>query len=231
MSYEGSCFQVLLSYGTYTNLELLEHYGFLLDRNPNDKAFIPLEPEIYSLCSWPKGSLYIHQEGKPSFALLSALRLWVTPLNQRRSVGHLIYSGSQLSAENEIIVMEWLANNCQVILKNFSTSIEEDKLLLCTIDRMQNCDTPMDLETILSTVGGEARTFLETKGLTDGESRLKLFQSRQIWRCVDRWKLAVQWRLGFKTILANGISYCNKVISQFPSKHSQSIITTTHHSK
>ncbi|KAG6403332.1 hypothetical protein SASPL_135549 [Salvia splendens] len=61
--------QVLLSYGTYTNLELLEHYGFILQDNPNDKAFISLESEMYSLCSWPKDSLYISQDGKPSFAL------------------------------------------------------------------------------------------------------------------------------------------------------------------
>ena len=46
--------------------------------------------------------MYIHQDGKPSFALLSALRLWATPLNQRKSVGYLAYSGSQLSIENEI---------------------------------------------------------------------------------------------------------------------------------
>ncbi|KAF7135514.1 hypothetical protein RHSIM_Rhsim08G0021900 [Rhododendron simsii] len=130
--------QVLLSYGTYTNLELLEHYGFLLDENPNDKAFIPLEPEVYSSCSWPKDSLYIHQNGKPSFALLSALRLWLTPRNQRRSVGHLIYSGSQLSAENEKIVMGWMVKSCKAVLMNFATSIEDDKLLIRKIDRMED---------------------------------------------------------------------------------------------
>ncbi|KAL0396171.1 UNVERIFIED_CONTAM: protein SET DOMAIN GROUP 40 [Sesamum calycinum] len=70
--------QVLLSYGTYTNLELLEHYGFLLQENPNDKAFISLEPEMHSLCSWPKESIYISEDGKPSFALLSTVRLWAT---------------------------------------------------------------------------------------------------------------------------------------------------------
>jgi len=46
---------VLLCYGTYTNLELLEHYGFLLNENSNDKVFIPLEPEIFILQFMAKG--------------------------------------------------------------------------------------------------------------------------------------------------------------------------------
>ncbi|CBI27360.3 unnamed protein product, partial [Vitis vinifera] len=153
--------QVLLSYGTYTNLELLEHYGFLLDENPNDKAFIPLEPEVYASSSWPKDSLYIHQNGKPSFALLSALRLWATPASQRRSVGHLVYSGTQLSSENEIFVMEWIAKSCHVVLENLPTSVEEDSLLLS----------------------------------------------------MERWKLAVQWRLRHKRILVDCISRCTEIIS------------------
>ncbi|KAI5010971.1 hypothetical protein ZWY2020_013108 [Hordeum vulgare] len=41
--------QVLLGYGTYTNLELLEHYGFLLDENPNEKTYI--QPAILLKCS------------------------------------------------------------------------------------------------------------------------------------------------------------------------------------
>jgi len=61
--------QVLLSYGTYTNLELLEHYGFLLNNNPNDKVYIPLEPGVSSCSSWPAESLYINQGGEPSYAL------------------------------------------------------------------------------------------------------------------------------------------------------------------
>ncbi|CAL5373718.1 unnamed protein product [Camellia sinensis] len=111
----------------------------------------------YASCSWPKASLYIHPNGKPSFALLSALRLWLTPPSQRRSVGHLVYSGSQLSAKNEIIVMGWIVKNCKVILKKFVTSIVEDKLLLCTIDKVQDFCTPAELERLLSTFEREAR--------------------------------------------------------------------------
>ncbi|KAK9062131.1 hypothetical protein SSX86_019316 [Deinandra increscens subsp. villosa] len=127
--------QVLLSYGTYTNLELLEHYGFILNENPNDKAYVPLPSDLYSLCSWPLDSLYVHQNGKPSFALLAVMRLWATPTHLQKSVRQLAYSGSIVSNENEIIVMEWLSRKCSMLLKNLSTSIEEDKLLLSVMDK------------------------------------------------------------------------------------------------
>ncbi|KAI8540961.1 hypothetical protein RHMOL_Rhmol08G0025800 [Rhododendron molle] len=209
--------QVLLSYGTYTNLELLEHYGFLLDENPNDKAFIPLEPEVYSSCSWPKDSLYIHQNGKPSFALLSTLRLWLTPQNQRRSVGHLIYSGSQLSSENEKIVMGWMVKSCKAVLMNFATSIEDDKLLIHKIDGMEDFGRSGKLENVLSTFEGEARAFLENRCLINEESGVKLLEFRVIRRYMEKWKLAVQWRLRYKRILADCITHCTDVINKIVS--------------
>ena len=128
--------QVLLSYGTYTNLELLEHYGFLLDANPNDKVFIQLDIDKHKFSSWPNESLYIQCDGSPSFALLCTLRLWAMPVNLRRSVGHRAYSGCLLSAENELFVMKWLADHCQIILGKLPTAVEEDELLLVTIDKM-----------------------------------------------------------------------------------------------
>lgn len=38
--------QVYLCYGSYTSLELLEHYGFLLPSNPHDEVLVPPE-------TWP----------------------------------------------------------------------------------------------------------------------------------------------------------------------------------
>ncbi|CAM8929525.1 unnamed protein product [Rhodiola kirilowii] len=117
--------QVLLGYGLYTNLELLEHYGFLLRSNPNDKVFVSLTPDMNSCTSWSKDLLCIDHSGKPSFALLSALRLWATPPNQRKSVSHLAYSGLRHSRQNEIIVMKWLSLPS-------SFSVELSRLLLPT---------------------------------------------------------------------------------------------------
>ena len=57
----------------------LGHYGFTLEENSNDKVFIYSfrdQPLCALASSWPKDSLYIHQDGKPSFALVSTLRLW-----------------------------------------------------------------------------------------------------------------------------------------------------------
>lgn len=223
----AACLQVLLSYGTYTNLELLEHYGFLLDKNPNDKAFIPVEPEVYSSCSWPKDSLYIHLNGKPSFALQSALRLWLTPKNQRRAVGHLIYSGSQLSVENEKIVMGWIVKTCKAVLKNFATSIEEDKLLVQEMNKIEDFGRSGKLVNVLSTFEGEARAFLENSCMINGESGVKLLEFRVIRRHIYRWKLAVQWRLRYKRILADCITYCTEIINKILSVNGSAMRTNT----
>lgn len=196
--------QVLLSYGMYTNLELLEHYGFLLDDNPNDKAFIPLEPDMYKLCSWPKELLYIDQQGKPSFALFSAMRLWATPPNKRRSVGHLAYSGKQISVENEITVMGWIAQKCQDILQNLRTSIEQDKLLLSSISKIEDILLPVELEKLPSACRTEFCAFLESHEVTNADKNLHI--PRKARRSISRWILALQWRLSYKRKLLHCIA-------------------------
>ncbi|XP_012841547.1 PREDICTED: protein SET DOMAIN GROUP 40 [Erythranthe guttata] len=180
--------QVLLSYGTYTNLELLEYYGFLLQENPNDKAFIPLESEMYSLCSWPRDSLYISKNGKPSFALISTVRLWATPERNRRSVKHIAFSGQLISNENEVAAMEWIANKCRDLLTGFPSSIEEDALVLCMIDEIENCSGDRELA---------IRTLLERNSVKATRSD------------ICRLKLAVEWRHRYKNILSDCILYCS----------------------
>ncbi|KAL5721657.1 [histone H3]-lysine(4) N-trimethyltransferase [Ranunculus cassubicifolius] len=195
--------QVLLSYGTYTNLELLEHYGFHLNTNPNEKAFIPLESGIYS-DSWPRDSLYLQWDGVPSFSLLSALRLWATPQNQRKSVSHLAYSGSQLSVKNEIVVMKWLVANCQSLLEKFPTSIEQDILLLDVVEKLLNCPSHM-VEEMLLGYGDEIDALCEG-------NKLLIELSRKGRRSLERWRLAVQWRLRYKQILVDCMTHCNETI-------------------
>lgn len=202
--------QILLSYGTYTNLELLEHYGFLLDNNPNDKVYIPVEPGVSSCSSWPTESLYINQGGEPSYALLSTLRLWATPSNQRRSVGHLAYSGSQLSPENEMRVMHLMLKCCNTVLQNLPTKIEDDQRLLCSLNQVDGIDTPVELFNMFLKLGAEGRAFLESIGLQNRAS----FAESMSWkmeRALERWKLAVQWRLRYKRTLVDCITYCSNV--------------------
>lgn len=207
----NSWLQVLLSYGTYTNLELLEFYGFLLSENPNDKVYIPLETSIYSSSSFSKELMYIHQNGKPSFALLCTLRLWATPSNKRRSIGHLAYTGAQLSAENEIIIMGFIIEKSKAILRSLPTSVEEDSDILGGIEKIHDLNTPMELHRLLSELGGDSCAFLESNGVQFS------LESAQYLSCktrssLHRWKLAVEWRHSYKKTLLDCISYCTRRI-------------------
>nr|KJB48120.1 hypothetical protein B456_008G054300 [Gossypium raimondii] len=206
--------QVLLSYGTYTNLELLEYYGFLLEDNPNEKVFIPLDLDMHSLSCWPKESLYIHQNGRPSFALMCALRLWATPPRQRKSIGHLAYSGCPISKGNEIYVMKWIGKKCDALLKEMPTSVEEDKSLVHLIDKMVEYENLREWVKEASAVfGGEFgdNNILKAAYGVEGDNELtSLVRTKML---IDRWKLAVQWRLMYKTVVARCISYCTDIIN------------------
>lgn len=208
-----------MCYGSYTNLELLEHYGFLLNENPGEKVFTPLEAEMCSSNSWPKESMYIQQSGKPSFALLSALRFWATWPNQRRSVAHLVYSGSQLSAENEILIMRWIVKNCNFVLKSLPTSFEEDSWLLSAIEKLLDSSTSLELRNVFVSSSSQIRAFLEANGLESGEGGADLLSSGKITRAMGRWRLAIQWRLSYKETLINCVSYCSKVIESLNSQN------------
>jgi hypothetical protein len=142
---------------------------------------------------------------------LSALRLWATPSNKRRSVGHLAYSGSQLSTDNEVHVMKWISKKCNAILKNLPTSIEEDSLLLSSFDEIQDLHTILELGKVLS-ASREIWAFVEANNLQNVDSDSNLLLSRKIRRSIDRWKLAIQWRLRYKKILLECISYCTEII-------------------
>lgn len=202
-----------MSYGTYTNLELLEHYGFILNNNPNDKAFVPLPSNLHSLCSWPLDSLYIHHNGKPSFALLAIMRLWATPTHLQKSVRHLAYSGSIISNENEIIVMEWLSKKCSLVLKSLSTSIEEDELLLSVMDK--EFESVLEVRNELLGLKGESYAFLKVNGLLEDEISYDMaLRRKKTLRSMDKWKLAIWWRLKYKMMLHDCISYCTRVINE-----------------
>ena len=169
---------------------------------------------MYSSTSWSKESLYIHHNGKPSFALLAALRLWATPQIKRRSVAHLAYSGSQISTDNEIFIMKWLSKTGHAVLKNLPTSIEEDTLLLNAMDNSQDFCTFMEITELMSS-REEIDTFLEAHNMKGTSSFTDIVLSRKARRSMDRWKLAVQWRIKYKKVLVDCISYCNQILHSF----------------
>lgn len=189
----------------------MEHYGFLLDVNPNDKAFIQLDIDSHKFSCWCKDSLYIQLDGSPSFALLCTLRLWATPANLRRSAGLQAYSGSPLSAENELFVMKWLANHCQYILGKLPTKLENDELLLVIIAKMRDHSSFLKCIDLLP-YDEELNSFFQHNGLhKEGVADYSL--SNKAKKSLERWRLAVQWRCSHKKMLLNCISYCNSVIA------------------
>ncbi|KAF8759233.1 hypothetical protein HU200_010263 [Digitaria exilis] len=197
--------QVLLGYGTYTNLELLEHYGFLLNDNPNEKTFIQLDVDICSIGTWPIDSLFIHPNGHPSFALLCALRLWSTPTHRRKAVSHQIYSGSMLSTENEMEIMKWLISKCKRTLQQLPTTVEYDESLLLFLHKIQN-STNCRTDLKQSGFDQDFAVFLRFHRLEldcSDNSILPL----HILRSLERWELAVQWRCNYKKTLKKCISY------------------------
>lgn len=204
--------QVLLSYGTYSNLDLLEHYGFLLSSNPNDKAFLQLDIDVNISNTWSNDFLYIQPDGKPSFSLLCALRLEATPTNLRRALGHLTYAGFSLSNENEVLVMQKLAKHCCMVLEELPTTIKGDVSLLSVIDKILRFGACFDsLE--LAFCHQEFVNFAQANGL-QRESLLDTLITRKALRSLERWRLAVQWRICYKKILSNCVSYCSKVMSE-----------------
>lgn len=207
--------QVLLGYGTYTNLELLEHYGFLLSENPNEKTFIQLDVDIHSIGTWSKDSLYIHPNGHPSFALLCALRLWATPANRRKAVSHQIYSGSILSTENEVDIMKWLISRCKGTLQQLPTTVEFDESLLVFLRKIQN-STNCRADVKQSGFEQEFAVFLRFHH----QSKLECADNSQLpvhlLRSLERWELAVQWRCNYKKTLKKCISYCESLVHGLP---------------
>ena len=203
--------QVLLGYGTYTNLELLEHYGFLLDENPNDKTYIQLDLELCTIGSWPKDSLYIHPNGHPSFALLCALRLWKTPANRRKVFSHQIYSGSTLSVENELEVMKWLGNKCVETLQQSPTTVEFDASLIYFLHNLHH-NTNWRVDVDQSSFGQEFAAFLRFHGVNLEYAHNQL--TVRLLRSLERWELAVRWRCSYKRALTKCIVYCKRSIHE-----------------
>lgn len=152
--------QVLLCYGLYTNLELLEHYGFVLPQNPNDKVYISLHSFkdftrdlefIWSHKVDPHCSMHIQVDGRPSFHLLAALRLCCTSAGVRKCRGHLAFSGLQISTESDVASYQRLKERCISLLTSFSTTVDMDTALMHIIALCSSIDGLVGLLELLTT--------------------------------------------------------------------------------
>ncbi|GLC41210.1 hypothetical protein PLESTB_001526700 [Pleodorina starrii] len=122
--------QVMLCYGRYTNLELLEHYGFVLQDNPHDTAqldpaALPLPSSARAAAGAPylaPSDCFLHANGQPSWQLLHLLRYCAASPAERRSAGHLMAAGERVSEQGDRQVLRWLHAACSRQLGDLSNS-------------------------------------------------------------------------------------------------------------
>lgn len=138
-------------------------------------------------------------------------------MNLRRTVGNRVYSGSIVSVENEVLIMKWLAKHCTDILARLKTTIGEDSMLSSTVDKM--IDHPSCLSsTVVLPHMSELREFFEAHGLTM-EVADYIGMPVKARRSLERWKLAIQWRLAYKKMLQGCVFYCENLICCLSSQH------------
>lgn len=124
--------QAFVSYGAYAELELLAHYGFLLgSSNTADCARIPRTAHFNPPVA--DDQLLLSCIGRPTWALLSTLRLSCVSPQLRRSHGHLAAAGLAINASSEAEVQQRLSRACRAALAALPTSRLDDEALLRTI--------------------------------------------------------------------------------------------------
>lgn len=228
--------QVLLCYGQYTNLELLEHYGFLLPDNPNDT--VPIAVTCSSAAADPGNSYnddsggggalarvqqqpdqhqqqlyYIHVNGRPSFSLLASLRLRAASPAQRKSRGHLARSGVQVSVEGDLWVYRWLLDRCRALLAELPTQVTDDAALLNAICSSRGVDGEENVSLDRGSTRAREELDMLSRSLRDEGSSEVTRRSR-----LERWKMAVQWRIGYKQVLHACMSYSGKKLHQLQAR-------------
>ncbi|GAB4821693.1 hypothetical protein N2152v2_008739 [Parachlorella kessleri] len=130
--------QVFLCYGRHTNLELLEHYGFILPTNPHDTAALQitaLPPEVaakLASAGLEGPGCYIHHNGSPSWDLLRALRLAAATPDERRSSAYLALDGRPISRAGEGRALAMLRSACCAALRGLPSTAQQDEQLLAS---------------------------------------------------------------------------------------------------
>ncbi|CAL8469431.1 g8972 [Coccomyxa elongata] len=132
--------QVFLSYGAHTNLELLEHYGFVLEDNPYDTAQLPIEmlPEDIRGTVPVKASC-LQRNGMPSWELLRELRIWAASKTGCIQKKYLAAQGKPVSKVSEACAFKTVLAVCQDILCQLPTTYAEDKEMLQTQGNSGEC--------------------------------------------------------------------------------------------
>ena len=128
--------EIFLCYGRHPNLQLLEHYGFVLDENAHDVAVLPwavLPDEVVKQLKGAGGGgggalPLIHADGNPSFELLRVLRMiGLGSVAERKRLAWIVLEDRKASDKSEKWAVCVLKKACEETLKSLATSLEEDE--------------------------------------------------------------------------------------------------------
>lgn len=149
---------------------------------------------------------------------MCALRLWATPVSCRKSCMQLVISGSQISVQNELQVLNWLAKRCYETLWDLPTTIKDDKILVTGIDKFQNGTAWMDFSDF-GPVLQELKNFFEEHNLKFEDSKNLVLDEMpiRVRKSLERWRLAIEWRLGYKNMIYKCFCYCKEKIDELSS--------------
>lgn len=115
-----------MCYGSYTNLELLEQYGFILDDNPYEVCPVPLPMlDLSTVGSCEQHECYVCFDGSPSWQALKHLRLSSVHSQVGSKFRHLAVSGNKIDDASEKKALERWRRGCRMILRSLS-SVEDD---------------------------------------------------------------------------------------------------------
>lgn len=209
--------QVLMCYGMYSNLELLEHYGFLLPGsgtealNPHDQVCMP-EGLLRRLGLWEEGAggdatgHYLQASGAPSWDLMCALRLAEEPVHVRSQRRFQARSGDRLSIQGDVGALRRLASICTQLLSGLPTNLLEDGVHLNQLRELRLKEEVLTRAEALEVKAGEAipseycGTTLSTARATREAERLPPTPKHM--------ELAIEWRMSFKRILQRTAHRC-----------------------
>eukprot|EP01025_Chloroclados_australasicus_P013381 TRINITY_DN16304_c0_g1_i3.p1 TRINITY_DN16304_c0_g1~~TRINITY_DN16304_c0_g1_i3.p1 ORF type:complete len:402 (-),score=30.15 TRINITY_DN16304_c0_g1_i3:47-1252(-) len=126
--------QVCLTYGVYSNLELLELYGFQIEQNQQDIALLPIS--MFEIDGVQQEECGLHFNGQPTWKLITNLRLKYCKNPQQRLK---VLEGEMLcEIDKEREVARVLSDVILSVLKLLQTSsIQDDLILIQNNDLLQ----------------------------------------------------------------------------------------------
>lgn len=216
-----------------------------MGQNPNDVVHLSLpDPSEFGSRSDhlplnSSGPVYIEVKGTPSFSLLAGLRLRAIPPALRKAKGHLALAGQQISRESDVLVFQWLLRKCESLLTCLPTSLDDDRALVELVGSVHDLRGLATLHKSLYD-GTDSRAWSvsvsrliqrhdnlrQTRILAELENLLRssggqpnnvetLEETRKDDSQLDRWRLALEWRIGYKLILQRCCAFCRKKIRRW----------------